>query len=85
MNIEDVENQIVEKDITKRRKIRNIDTLERVMTYVINSYEAPTSLTNLTDHLSNVEHVPVQGGTLAAYIELLGIRGRFAQETATLP
>lgn len=34
-------------------------------------YVAPTSLTNLVDHFNNVEHVPVQRRTIAAYIKLL--------------
>lgn len=69
--IEDVVNQIVEKDIKARKKIRNVDTFERVMSYVINNYGAPTSLTNITDYLNNIEHVPVQRRTIAAYIKLL--------------
>lgn len=69
--IEDVVNQIVEKDIKKRKKIRNIDTFERVMAYAINNYGAPTSLTNLVDYFNNIEHVSVQRRTIAAYIKLL--------------
>ena len=69
--IEDVVDQIVEKDIKARRKIRNVDTFERVMTYVINNYGAPTSLTNLVDYFTNVEKVRVQRRTIASYIQAL--------------
>ena len=69
--IEDVVNQIFEKDIKTRRKIRNVATFERVMTYVINNFGAPTSLTNLVHYFNDVERIPVQRRTIAAYIEVL--------------
>ena len=34
-------------------------------------YGVPTSLTNLVDRFNNVEYVPVQSRTIAAYIKLL--------------
>ncbi|WP_291532987.1 ATP-binding protein [Bifidobacterium sp. UBA6881] len=69
--IEDVVNQILEKDIKTRRKIRNVATFERVMTYVINNFGAPTSLTNLVHYFNDVERIPVQRRTIATYIESL--------------
>ncbi len=69
--IEDVVAQIIDKDIKARKKIRNVDTFERVMTYMINNYGAPTSLTNIVEHFNNVEKVAVQRRTIASYIELL--------------
>ena len=69
--IEDVVAQIIDKDIKAKRKIRNVDTFERVMTYMINNYGAPTSLTNIVEHFNNVEKVAVQRRTIASYIELL--------------
>ena len=69
--IEDVVKQIVEKDIRSRNKIRNVDAFERVMTYVINNYGAPTSLTNLVDHFRNVEKVAIERRTISAYIQML--------------
>lgn len=41
------------------------------MTYVINNFGAPTSLTNLVDHFNNVEGVPVKRETIADYLRLL--------------
>ena len=69
--VEDVVGQIIEKDIRTRNKIRNADAFNRVMTYIINNYGAPTSLTNLVDHLRNVEKIAVERRTVSAYIQML--------------
>lgn len=69
--IEDVVGQIVDKDIRSRNKIRNIDTFNRVMTYVINNYGAPTSLTNLHGYFTKTEHISVERRTIASYIQML--------------
>lgn len=69
--IEDVVNQIFEKDIKARKKIRSADTFNRVMAYIVNNYGAPTSLSNIVDYFNNVENIPVQRRTIAGYIELL--------------
>lgn len=69
--IEDIVAQIIDKDVKAQKKIRNVDTFERVMTYMINNYGAPTSLANIADHFNNVEKVAVQRRTIATYIELL--------------
>lgn len=69
--IEDVVGQIVDKDIRSRNKIRNIDTFNRVMTYVINNYGAPTSLTSLHGYFTKTEHIAVERRTIASYIQML--------------
>lgn len=69
--IEDVIGQIVDKDIKANRKIRHVDTFERVMTYVINNFGAPTSLTNLVEYFTGVEKIRVQRRTIASYIQAL--------------
>lgn len=69
--IEGVVGQIVDKDIRSRNKIRNIDTFNRVMTYVINNYGAPTSLTNLHDYFTKTERIAVERRTIASYIQML--------------
>lgn len=69
--IEDVVGQIVDKDIRSRNKIRNIDTFNRVMTYVINNYGAPTSLTNLHGYFTKTERIAVERRTIASYIQML--------------
>jgi len=69
--VENVVQQIFEKDIKARRKIRNRDIFARVMTYIINNFGAPTNLSNIIDHFKNVERVHIKRETLAAYIQLL--------------
>lgn len=69
--IEEVVAQIVEKGIKARKKVRNVSTFDRVMTYVINNFGVPTSLANLVEHFNNVEGVPVKRETIAGYLRLL--------------
>ena len=69
--IEDIVKQIFEKDIKARKKIRNIDAFDRVMTYLINNYGAPTSLSNIVDYFNNIEKISIQRKTISSYIQLL--------------
>lgn len=69
--IEDVVAQIIDKDIRARRKIRNRSTFEKVMTYIINNFAAPTNLTGIADYLHNTQGIPIKRETLASYIDLL--------------
>ncbi|MBR3157939.1 MAG: ATP-binding protein [Atopobiaceae bacterium] len=69
--IQDVVEQIIQKDIRARRQIRNRNTFERVMTYVINNFGAPTNLTGIADYLRNTQGVAIKRETLASYIDLL--------------
>jgi predicted AAA+ superfamily ATPase len=69
--VRDVVDQVFEKDIRARRKIRNRIAFERSMAYAINNFGATTNLTNITGYLDNVEHVTVKKQTLAGYLELL--------------
>lgn len=69
--IEEVVGQIIDKDIRSRHKIRNRSTFERVMSYIINNFAAPTNLTGLSEYLHNTQHVSIKRETLAKYIDLL--------------
>jgi predicted AAA+ superfamily ATPase len=69
--IQDVVGQIIQKDIRARRQVRNRSTFERVMTYVINNFGAPTNLTGIADYLRNTQGVAIKRETLASYIDLL--------------
>ena len=69
--IENVVSQIIKKDIKSRKKIRNMSTFDRVMTYLINNFGAPTSIANLVTYFKEVEKVSVKRETLAGYIRLL--------------
>lgn len=68
---EDVVGQIIDKDIRTRHKIRNRSTFEKVMSYIINNFAAPTNLTGISDYLRNTQGIPIKRETLASYIELL--------------
>ena len=67
----DVVDQIIEKDIRARKKIRNTVAFERSMAYAINSFAATTNLSNVVDYLRNVEHITVKHQTLSGYLGLL--------------
>ena len=68
--VRDVVGQIIEKDVRKRAKIRNWDSFERVMNYVINNFGAPTNVSTITAQL-NAEGVPLEPETAKRYLELL--------------
>ncbi len=83
---EEVVGRIVGKDIRSHIKIRNIDTFDRVMTYAINNYGAPTSLTNLHDHITKTERIAVERRTIAAYIQVsITIADRGVEERGYRP
>ena len=67
----DVVDQIIEKDIRARKKIRNTVAFERSMAYAINNFAATTNLSNVVDYLRNVEHITVKHQTLSGYLGLL--------------
>ncbi len=69
--IEDVVNQIIKKDVYARSRVRNRATFERVMTYIINNFAAPTNLEGITRYLNEAAHLPIKRQTLARYIDLL--------------
>ena len=48
-----------------------MDTLDCVMTYVINIYSVSTSLTNLHDYFTKVERIAVERRTIASYIRCI--------------
>lgn len=67
----DVVEQIIEKDIKARRKIRNTVVFERSMAYAINNFAATTNLSNVVSYLKDVEHIVVKHQTLSGYLGLL--------------
>lgn len=69
--IQDVIRQIFEKDITAHSRITNRDTFERVQSYLINNYAAPTNLTRIVQYLRNSEHISIKRETLARYVRML--------------
>lgn len=63
--------EIFEKDIKGRKKIRHVSVFNTVRDYLINNYGATTSVTNLLEHFNNIEKVPIKRETLNRYIEIL--------------
>ncbi len=63
-------NEIFEKDIRKRKKIKNKSVFETVQRYVINNFGATMSLTNILEDLHK-QDCPVTRDTLYNYIKIL--------------
>ncbi len=68
--VESVIQEIFEKDIRKRLKIRNKSTFETLQKYVINNFGAITSLKSLTKAISGTG-TPISEATVARYIKAL--------------
>ena len=68
--VKSVIEEIFEKDIKKRVKIRNVDVFEAVRGFVINNYGATMSIQSLQQSLEKVG-LSVQRATLKRYIDAL--------------
>ena len=68
--VQSVINEIFEKDISKRVKIRNKEAFLKVQTYIINNFGATTSISNLLEELKKTGIV-IKRETLARYIQIL--------------
>ncbi len=69
--IESVVTQIFDKDIREHSKVRNKEAFDRVLTYVINNFGAPTNFGNMEEHFRNVENIAIRRETIARYVDLL--------------
>ena len=69
--IRDVVSQIFDKDIRTRRKVKDVALFDRVQTYVINNYAAPTNISNISKYLLHTENIHTKRETLSSYIRLL--------------
>ncbi|MBQ7499564.1 MAG: ATP-binding protein [Clostridia bacterium] len=68
--VQGVVNEIFEKDIRKRLKIRNRESFETVRRYVINNFGASTNLNNITAELKR-NGVSITVSTVSKYIKAL--------------
>lgn len=68
--VQSVIDEIFEKDIRRRIKIRNKSTFEAVQKYIINNYGATTSLKNLKKAIEQ-NGTPISEATIARYIKAL--------------
>ena len=63
--------EIFEKDIRRRVKIKNVSVFNQVRDYVINNFGATTSLANIQSDLESTQGVKVKRETLARYLKIL--------------
>ena len=63
--------EIFEKDIRRRVKIKNVSVFNQVRDYVINNFGATTSLANIQSDLESKQGVKVKRETLARYLQTL--------------
>jgi len=63
--------EIFEKDIRRRVKIKNVSVFNHVRDYVINNFGATTSLANIQSDLESKQGVKVKRETLARYLQIL--------------
>lgn len=63
--------EIFEKDIRRRVKIKNVSVFNQVRDYVINNFGATTSLANIRSDLESKQGVKVKRETLARYLQIL--------------
>ena len=68
--VQSVIDEIFEKDIRRRLKIRNKSTFETVQKYIINNFGATTSLKSLKKAIENTG-TPISEATIARYIKAL--------------
>ena len=68
--IKGIVNEIFEKDIRRRVKIRHVSIFRKVQTYLINNFGATTSLSNILDALEK-SGTKIKRETLHRYIEIL--------------
>lgn len=68
--VQSVIDEIFEKDIRRRLKIRNKSTFETVQKYIINNFGATTSLKSLKRAIENTG-TPISEATIARYIKAL--------------
>ena len=68
--VRSVIDEIFEKDIKRRVKIRNREAFERVRDYIINNFGAPASISNILDDLRKAGMV-ISRATLNRYIKAL--------------
>jgi len=69
--IADVIKQILEKDVTRHKKIRNRAVFDKVMTYIINNFGATVSLSSIAEYFDKQEHIKIRTETLNNYLKIL--------------
>ena len=68
--VQNLINEIFEKDIKKRVKVRNRFAFDAVMKYIINNFGATTSVQNIVDDFTK-NGMPIKKETVSRYIDAL--------------
>jgi len=63
--------EVFEKDIKRRAKVKNVSVFNQVRDYVINNFGATTSLTNILSDLETKQGVRIKRETLHRYLRIL--------------
>lgn len=69
--VENVIQQVIEKDIIKYRQIRNKSVFSKVMNYVINNFGSTTSIKSIAEHFKKQENLPIKIETINGYLKIL--------------
>lgn len=69
--ITNVINQIVEKDIKRNNKIRNVEIFELIQKYVINNFGAIISIKKIYEYFKNEQKINIDRRTIKRNIEIL--------------
>jgi len=64
-------NQIFEKDIKTRKKIKDKGLFEVIEKFVVNNFGSVISIKSIYDYLTNVEKISIDRRTIKSYIEAL--------------
>lgn len=69
--VENVIQQVIEKDVIKYRQIRNKSVFNKVMNYVINNFGSTTSIKSIAEHFKKQENLPIKIETINGYLKIL--------------
>ena len=62
--------EVVDKDIRKRKKVRNIQTFERILEYLLFTPSTTVSSTSIADYMRG-EHVKILPSTVNRYLDMI--------------
>ena len=69
--VENVVNEIIVKDITRRAKIRHLSVFERVMNYVINNFGSTINVKKIQKYFHDQEGINIGINTITRYLQIL--------------
>lgn len=69
--VNDTVEQIFEKDIRKRCKIKNRVVFDKVMTYLVNNFGSRINLQSLENYFRSALQTPIKKETLKRYLDIL--------------